>query len=393
MPTKSICFIHSIKGGCGKSTTALFTVFKEAKKHSGFTVVDEDNILKVKLKPTTCLIDADFRGSSLWDLFHEQSSEGPTGDIGQGALEYDKPAGGLPPNTLHPDYQNKIITRHKNKEQFQYYNRAVIDKAEFYLDDYVTHMYCQNKAPPPLSTPWGIEVSDWQMKMAAPLSIGCDILFCDPSHESKKFFTSNTSKVDGRTIQSAYLLGFFRTMLLELVVKYDNIVIDLSPGLDEYTQCLLTGCFDMAFKKDIDEKIKAMPGGFKAEFILKVIATRDYSHLRSLKDYLADIYAKRKLTQSGPDKVDIVINETNMILEYSTTAPRTPASYKYELEPSDYAGIEIRIRKYLQDKIGNFNPGASLAFTHQPYKGYFRFEECVEPMTDYHPLFVAIADA
>ena len=365
---KKLILVHSIKGGCGKSVTALNHAFKSAKEQQGYSLS--------KMKANTCLIDADFRGSSLLELFRTPLAYSISG--ARGSVGIDDPCSGNIP-------ANRLLTY--RIPEYKYYNRSLIDKDPFTRHETVTYVYCKKDTTLPVAPPLGYNIREWQNTLASlPDVSGLDMYFCDPDHECKRFFTSNTSKVDGRTVQSSYLQGCLRSMLFELMRSYDNIIMDLSPGLDEYTQCLLNCCFDM---KDFKEKTEH-------EIILKVISTRDVSHIIALADYLVDTYAKRKLPQCGPDKVEVIINETRWHKEYSM-----PEAYHNDLESSndnDYNDLFVDIQDYMHKKIKNIgrwgysSPGlGSPIIKYQSFNEFIIYESNVRYI--HAPIFIAYLDA
>ena len=312
---KKIHLFHSIKGGCGKTTCALLNsidILRNAKEK--------------KEKKNIALIDADFRGTGLYTTLTGKKPFENEEDT-TALLEAPEPEENLGSSfrvILSDDFYNTLFSDCVA-------NNSILD--EVFFGDYKTRITGFDNV--------------------------FDIYICAPQHEYKLGFVSNTSVNEGNTVRVSLFRDVFREMILHLYEKenYDEIIIDLSPGIDEYTKSIKEVIFD--YRDKISKEM---------HIISYIISTGDEAHLKAAAEYLVDQITKTGSTKKISDEIEIILN--NVKQRFPQPIGKNPVTnITVETLIQNFQGISNGINKFLlnNNAVQSKNIDFAIPFYYEDY--------------------------
>ncbi len=264
--------IHSIKGGCGKSTFA-FTLANILYQGQGYTKEEALNNNKV------LLVDADLKGTSLksWFFGAESGIDNP-----------------------------EVKSIYLEKDSKKYFNDFFKDSF-FNLDDYIAKCIVQ-----------------FPNTIAGEKTIykNINIVFSSSSYAAKKPFLysknmKSTEKISVEYFEEKFKMFCKKLQLLAVesdnslnndIVEannymYDHIIFDLSPNSDEYTDTILRTIPQVFYTKKLDEDDKKI----KYEFNHYILTLDDPAHITSTVEYIHELTSGELRTKDNGNII-IVIN-------------------------------------------------------------------------------------
>jgi Mrp family chromosome partitioning ATPase len=292
---RRIHLVHSSKGGCGKTCTALTYAMYLARKYAygegvpnGYRETDINS-------HRVLLIDADFRGAGIetqlletyripnYDRYKAEHSNELMADESEERSSYES-------ETCVPG--GKLLCTHKGSE---YYNRCMMRNQVPFIEACISHMRmyrtCTSDEVDKLRLPTG----------STELRIGFDVMFADSGIDAKRAFLANAARLDGTIVHTAYFHNCFTRMLQELQDKYPHytdIIIDMSPGTDEYVDCIKEVCLDKQFADS-------------NRVILHAVTTSDQAHLKAMAEYLEDTISHTSFRLHDFKDIRLILNETH----------------------------------------------------------------------------------
>lgn len=226
----NIHVMHSMKGGCGKSACALFKVLQLAKEKTDLSQGENAKVI---------LVDADFSGSALQHLlfYHEDTEsykystllEKHKDDIGK--------ATGLKHTLAIPDEYDQ----HKNL------NRYLCGKYKTF-EEIVLHSFSYQD----LSASVEAGVTDSHLGINGYV----DFVLSSSETEDKKLFAGGSREALAIGIYKYHMSCFLRQIIRHGIPagnklgQYSDIVIDMPPGYDEYSDLLLEELYELAQNND-----------------------------------------------------------------------------------------------------------------------------------------------
>lgn len=296
--------VHSMKGGCGKTAFSLFKAINLA--YGKISETDENS--KWDDKARILYIDADFRGTSLKYLIYDSfnAPKDPMGTLTKEEVE--KNLTGLSGNkenceiAISRKYKNgKNNIRNKNMIQNQ-------DDQSICLNDYLlsnnTYQISDLFAE--------AVIYEKQPRDQYNLNGRIDFIFSSPKMDAKNMFRYGRGQsngfgpglTDGRF---ANMMGTFLRYVLKkgrgthmegdkcAEGQYTDIIIDMPPGYDSYSELLVRELRKLKNSGNID-----------IELLYYSVSTNDRGHLYSLQENLADI-EQNSADESIYDKVNAVL--------------------------------------------------------------------------------------
>ena len=290
-------FVHSIKGGCGKSTIAMALAMELNMKNNKLPEEKDEKkkekeIFKpiIERKTTSCVVDVDFRGTGL-----EASLFSYITATGQKFIFDDNDDEKVP--ISKKDLMDIDLNVVKNTA---YYNDSLISHA-YYNDSIFTKIkYEKHKEE-------GIPESIDNHRYFA-----FDICFANPSQHSKNKFVTYKTKTNGSLINHSYFKKSFEKFINFLCMKdadgnerYKDIIFDLPPAYDDYIREIFDVVLDV--KGKIAEK--------KPEVKLYIITNFDMGHIYANMQYLKEMITNYTFKNKLFDNVNIIINDIHGEIE------------------------------------------------------------------------------
>lgn len=276
--------IDSIKGGCGKTTFAIMLTEYLERQYSEKKDERKEEIGSGEYKHA-CLLDVDFVGTGMIDLFFSQ-----------------------------------------------------IQKEEYLKN----HIYLTDKIR-------GFQVEDGQYISSFPI---CQrtlyVGFGDPNFKTKEKFRCS-SKYNYTTVIG---YGIFRSGIKKILEKgaleqqiegkIGSIVLDMSPGLDAYSESVKESIFDKRHSSFLETSDRR-------NYYLMV--GMDYSHLSSAKDYFSEFL--RGEDKKSADQIFIVFDD---VLQFFAGKPGENPNKKLEEEQynsriTDFSKVLEDVPEDIQKKI------------------------------------------
>lgn len=219
----NIHIIHSMKGGCGKSTCALFKAIQTAFNQD----IDDE-------KAHVLFADADFKGSAMTEiLFHRDGvyKFNEISNLGKGK--------GVHHELAIPDNFNNYITL----------SDYLRDSSKYSITDIICHS-CSYETESKEADEKGTEGTEegqedfTSLKQEKNINGYIDFILSSVSSESKDWFRYMEGKIPAgvyrwrmdTVIRNVLKMG---TVNDEGIGTYTDIVIDMPPGYDEYSDILL----------------------------------------------------------------------------------------------------------------------------------------------------------
>lgn len=253
--------IHSVKGGCGKTSFSLMKSIELAEK----VPVDKDSKAKV------LYLDCDFRGSALKVLLY--GVDGGVHTFKNKELEEADYSNEKNPNVSC--YIDLGIKQDSDKTLSDFINQN--QQVDF--EDIIVHgcTYIDN----------GVSAEPDMFKKKFTITGKIDFIF-SPSESNKKSCFSHTALHSGK--DAMLNIGIFRLRMRKLLGKilnygelneghspmYTDIVLDMPPGNDEYSDALL---------REINELVNDK----KTQVIYYNLTTMDRGHMYATAEYIADL--------------------------------------------------------------------------------------------------------
>lgn len=234
----NIHIIHSMKGGCGKSTCALLKALQIAQEQG----IDDK-------KAHVLLLDADFKGSAMTEiLFHRKKLS----EEAEGSLEEREQVQKF--NELEKIFRDKMTQgtgmRHKlaipdNFESYITVSDYLKDSSRYLINDIICRS-CSYETTEKDQPRGGAEESEADLASMQNDSINgyLDFILSSADAESKDWFRHTQGKI-AAGIYSYRMDALLRNLLGRGVVihetpgDYRDMVIDMPPGYDEYSDILL----------------------------------------------------------------------------------------------------------------------------------------------------------
>lgn len=258
----NVHIIHSMKGGCGKSTCALFKALQIAQRRG-----IEDR------KAHVLFLDADFKGSAMTEiLFHSRSLSGPAEDSLGKREQEQKLHERKQVQKLH-ELELKFGDRMTQGTGVQH-QLAIPDNFDNYItiSDYlrdssrcsISDIICRSCSYQPTGKDQTRTGDNDSTDNSLPPEQGyaingyVDFILSSADSESKDWFRHTQGKI-AAGVYSYRMDALLRNLLIRGVVNqerigdYSDIVIDMPPGYDEYSDILLELLRKIA---EEDEKLK-----------------------------------------------------------------------------------------------------------------------------------------
>jgi len=193
-----IFLVHSIKGGCGKSSIALSL--------AGRLAADAGGSGETKV----CLLDMDFKSTGYEDMLVRAPTSNP-----KEFEDLSKP---------EPDLTNGIMNILRNKSHY-YWSTC------FFAPDTVISEKC---------------ITKFKMHCDKNVVFALDMFIADPNQSSRNRFIKSFTSTDGLNINSGLFQHVFRASLEWLQnVGYTSVIIDLPPSFDDYTSMVFSVLMDV----------------------------------------------------------------------------------------------------------------------------------------------------
>jgi len=307
---RRIHLMHSSKGGCGKSFNSITYAMYLSQKYAygetdgepreGFT---EDN-------NRVLLIDCDFRGAGVETQFLNTFNL-PIYELEEGRETYcgtyeelrsprpmESRGPGNMPAYLHEDEKQRLVTDGRFlcvKKAPEYFNRCMMRNDTPSINACISQMRMYRK----LSDEYKLLAAHTNLEEKRELRIGFDVMFSDSSPDAKRAFLANSSRVDGSIVNCSYFKRSFKEMMKQLKDErpnYTDIIIDMSPGTDEYVDCIIDAVLHEDFAQD-------------DHVVLHAITTSDIAHMKAMEEYLVNIIANRSQRFFDFGEIRLIINE------------------------------------------------------------------------------------
>lgn len=245
----NIHIIHSMKGGCGKSTCALFKAIQTA-----FNQVIDDK------KARVLFIDADFKGSAMTELLFNRDKLEDTEpkNVKKETLKLREVEENIE-NNLHGNAAMKGLGKYHRfalPNDFDHYitlSDYLRDSSKYAISDIICESCSYESIGTTLTNP--VANQDTDINAEQPNSIPnpeqpyfingyIDFMLSSASSESKNWFRYMEGKISAGVyrwrmdtiIRNILKIGAIND---ESVGTYTDIVIDMPPGYDEYSDILL----------------------------------------------------------------------------------------------------------------------------------------------------------
>lgn len=256
-----ICLIHSIKGGCGKSTVALTLASQLAAARDG-----KSN--------KVCLLDMDFKSTGLENLIVNKPNT--NGEMVSKAAD-------------RPFVKNGDLHIWRGKNDFFYWNECFTDASKAFSHNALTQLR------------WGTNGQQFDL----------DILFSNPKQAAKNLFVKSYASIDGANVSVGLFQYTFRNILEWLLnEKYDYVIMDLPPSFDDYTSTIYSTLLD------VREGFVKKRGSVNAYLLL--ISTFDITHLTSTAEYMRKLLKQDSARRIEFKHIVFILNDiTNMANEKS----------------------------------------------------------------------------
>lgn len=266
-----IHIMHSMKGGCGKSASALFKALQLAEQNE----IDDR-------KARVLFIDADFKGSALQTLFFENTE---TGDY-----LYRK---------LLKQYSDHIVKGKGLTHHLAVPDNYAEDKNlnRFFREKNMNFIEILNE-----SFSYTIESSEEPDSAYEELMINgfLDFIFSSSGSKDKDIFKRGSQ--DALEIgMYKYRMSVFFKQILEHgkidgqdIGQYSDLVIDMPPGYDEYSDLIL-------------EELRKLAEKQKVELHYYSVTTNDLGHMRLTSDNI-DKKLKKSTSYQSWTSVNVILS-------------------------------------------------------------------------------------
>ncbi|MCM1261875.1 MAG: hypothetical protein NC313_04065 [Butyrivibrio sp.] len=304
----NVHIIHSMKGGCGKSTCALFKAIQIA-----FNEGIDDKRAKV------LFIDADFKGSAMKKLLFERDSAEETGnsknermpkigEIEKDVQDYSRRAkveegvGQYHSLAIPNDFENHITLSDYLRDSSKYSIQDVI----CHSCSYTTIGKAEEGSPKESDEDSGQRKLNSKLGLKQPYYINgyIDFMLSSTSAESKDWFRYKEGKIPAGVyrwrmdtiIRNILKIGSVND---EAAGTYTDIVVDMPPGYDEYSDILLELLRKNAQKED------------KLKLHYYAVTTEDIGHTTLTKNNIKKLIADNAKYKSFAS-INIILNAVSI---------------------------------------------------------------------------------
>ncbi len=263
--------IHSVKGGCGKTSFSLMKSIELAEKAAP--------PFNEKSKARVIYLDCDFRGSALKVLLYGLKKGAiPVGVERSGKSKYD---------TAFKLFCSRMIDFNIGYDECKTLTEYIRQEQQVDLDDIIAHgcCYVASADARKAAEEAGIIIDTGDKENIITGKI--DFIF-SPSESGMKRCFGHTALHSGR--DATLNIGLFRLRMRKLLGKicnygqlneeyeplYTDVVVDMPPGSDEYADALLS-------------EIRELASNSKIKLIYYSLTTIDRGHLYATVDYIQNL--------------------------------------------------------------------------------------------------------
>lgn len=250
--------VHSVKGGSGKTAFSLFKAMTIAN-YENDRFADKANVL---------YMDADFKGTAIKTLIYGKNESEFRSLNGEG--DYIKAKNR---RTLFEGIQSP-------KASLTFFRQYQDNTLNDYLKGYVTNI-CDILVNGGIL---GQTLKDGETQLKEDgseerLEARLDFIFSSPNIEKKKWFQYGGNERSTPEINLGLCISKMKKLLEQILeCKYQDLVIDMPPGNDEYSNALLDIISEWAQKK-------------KVEVYFYAITTNDLTHINAEYEKFLDVMA------------------------------------------------------------------------------------------------------
>lgn len=259
--------MHSMKGGCGKSTCALFKALQ----------LSQDNLTE----PANVLfLDADFRGSAMQPLlFREKKGPQDSSKIMASAEAFTKVLSKMPSTPTKGDGLKHMLALPDNYRP-EYTLSLYLKDTTVAFGTIIQRTFSYQTEKSEKIDSDVVGVTDPEMKMNGYI----DMILSAAASESKEWFRYGQGKI------TAGIFVYRMRNLLESILchnkmqedddyrgQYSDVVIDMPPGYDEYSDILLELLHELAKKHN----------NIKLHYY--AVTTEDIGHITLTKSNIRDL--------------------------------------------------------------------------------------------------------
>lgn len=264
--TTDIFLVHSIKGGCGKTTVSLTLGAQLAAKYA-----------KEGSKKSAIILDMDFKSTGMEMLVEkEATSRGYIDiktDVGERKEMKLRTGRGL---TLMP-------VPNVQKADFRWSDC-------FYDMDKVFNRSCITTVQ--ITNPRSPESED-----SVALDFRLDLAVASSSQISKEHFVGRETAMDATSVSIDLFRYEFKKILKWITGEgYDAVIIDLPPSFDEYTNCVYHEFFDIR-------------NNHSSRIHLIYVTSLDITHLSATGEYLNSMLNDSKTRFRKPENTIVILND------------------------------------------------------------------------------------
>lgn len=251
----NVHIIHSMKGGCGKSTCALFKVIQTAVKQG----IDDN-------KAHVLFIDADFKGSAMTEIlfnrgnkkdndtdYSDRESKAKQNEVNKlSEIKKDIKESLSGAKAEKGDGQHHILAIPDNFDYYITLSDYLIDSPKYSIMDIICHSCSYETESKEADVGKDSEEDEASgVKQKYYINGYIDFILSSTSSESKDRFRYMEGKIPAgvyrwrmdTVIRNILKVGYIND---EGVGTYTDIVIDMPPGYDEYSDILLELLRDIA---------------------------------------------------------------------------------------------------------------------------------------------------
>lgn len=268
----NIYIVHSVKGGCGKTAYSLFKAVTTAC----------DSVDKEKNKANVLYLDADFKGTSTKTLIYGKN-EGTFETIkGDKNLENYK----IGNTSIRPDI-GFIFEKKYNPNTLNDFLKG----KSYYIHDIIVHGGIFECEKMEMGT-----VIESEIPNGGILDAKIDFIFSSPDAKEKEMFRCHGNN-NSNMLSIALCADRVKSLMEQIIVmnQYTDIIIDMPPGDDEYSDILI-------------EKLQELKRNDKINLYLYMITTNDLGHLETAIDALQQCLLRRP-NNPDYDQYCMVYNE------------------------------------------------------------------------------------
>ena len=273
----NIYLIHSVKGGCGKTSIALSLA---AQLAAGTAGLEHQKV---------CLLDMDFKGTGLEDLLFWGTAQKPKSQLD-----------GL-----------KTGVRYVQSEDYFFWNECFTNPERTFGEKCITRITAKEFITSIDSTSNDSMQNTTKIEKRYTLNspFNIDVIISSNKQSRKEQFVKRGNSTDGSTVS----VDLFRCTFEEVVKwlqdeKYQSLVIDLPPSFDEYANAVYDCFFDVRNKEKLD----------KYAVYLLYVSTLDISHLTATGRCVHNLLYQSRTRYKLSNPPSIILNDPTGIFKLFT---------------------------------------------------------------------------